>query len=30
LRYGVGYGVHAYDGEYEKQVYGNLGFEGRF
>lgn len=30
LRYGIGYGIHAYDGEYEKQVYGNLGFEGRF
>ena len=30
LRYGIGYGIHAYDGEYENQVYGNLGFEGRF
>ncbi|WP_216076882.1 poly-beta-1,6 N-acetyl-D-glucosamine export porin PgaA [Acinetobacter defluvii] len=30
LRYGVGYGIHVYDGEYENQMYGNLGFEGRF
>lgn len=30
LRYGIGYGMHVYDGEYEKQVFGNFGFEGRF
>lgn len=30
LGYGLGYGIHAYDGEYEKQLYGNLSFEGRF
>ncbi|NHB57149.1 poly-beta-1,6 N-acetyl-D-glucosamine export porin PgaA [Acinetobacter sp. 194] len=30
LQYGVGWSIHPYDGEREKQFYGTLGFEGRF
>lgn len=30
LNYGVGWGVHPYDGENEESVYGLVGFEGRF
>lgn len=30
LRYGIGFGNHSYDGEYERQIYGTFGFEGRF
>lgn len=30
LQYGVGWGMHPYDGEKEKKWYGQLGFEGKF
>lgn len=30
LHYGIGWLLHPYDGVYEKQWYGNLGFEGKF
>ena len=30
LNYGVGWGVHPYDGESEERTYGVIGFEGRF
>lgn len=30
LHYGIGWAKHPYDGQDEEQVYGNLGFEGRF
>lgn len=30
LQYGIGWSMHPYDGEKEKQFYGSFGFEGRF
>lgn len=30
LNYGIGWGIHPYDGDSEKRTYGVIGFEGRF
>ena len=30
LNYGIGWGVHPYDGDSEERTYGVIGFEGRF